>query len=100
MEIQVMCNSFKDLLTDLDALIYVDTDVIFLTPPENLWDHFEEFKKIHIAALAPETEDKATNWYVRFARHPFYEPLGKFKIISLIPYRLRICETISKQYLN
>uniref|UniRef100_A0A914UXM1 UDP-D-xylose:beta-D-glucoside alpha-1,3-D-xylosyltransferase n=1 Tax=Plectus sambesii TaxID=2011161 RepID=A0A914UXM1_9BILA len=65
-----------DLLTDVDALIYVDTDVIFLTPPEKLWQHFSLFNKSHIAALAPETEDAQTNWYVRFARHPFYRPLG------------------------
>ncbi|KAM7286705.1 glucoside xylosyltransferase 1 [Ixodes scapularis] len=29
-----------------------------------------------LAALVPESEDYATNWYRRFARHPFFEPLG------------------------
>jgi len=65
-----------DLLTTTDALLYVDTDVLFLRPPEDLWSFFESFNDSHIAALSPETEDASTNWYVRFARHPYYKPLG------------------------
>ncbi|KAH7970609.1 hypothetical protein HPB49_012083 [Dermacentor silvarum] len=30
----------------------------------------------HLAALAPESEDIASNWYRNFAMHPFYQPLG------------------------
>ncbi len=62
---------------DVDSLVYVDTDVLFLRSPELLWRHFLRFNSSHIAGLAPESEDRATNWYIRFARHPFYPPLGK-----------------------
>ena len=55
-----------------------------MTPPERLWDHFYKFDRRQIAALAPETEDKATNWYVRFARHPFYQPLGEWYMQILL----------------
>lgn len=29
-----------------------------------------------MAALAPEHEDPNVGWYNRFARHPYYGPLG------------------------
>lgn len=72
------------MLTTTDALLYVDTDVLFLRPPEDLWSFFESFNDSHIAALSPETEDASTNWYVRFARHPYYKPLGKWKLDYLL----------------
>uniref|UniRef100_G3MTQ1 UDP-D-xylose:beta-D-glucoside alpha-1,3-D-xylosyltransferase n=1 Tax=Amblyomma maculatum TaxID=34609 RepID=G3MTQ1_AMBMU len=64
------------MLPDVDAVIYVDADVLFLSPIEKLWEHFASMNSSHLAALAPESEDYATNWYRRFARHPFYQPLG------------------------
>lgn len=64
------------MLPDVDAVIYVDADVLFLSPIEELWKHFTAMNSSHLAALAPETEDYATNWYRRFAKHPFYQPLG------------------------
>lgn len=64
------------MLPDVDAVIYVDADVLFLSPIEKLWQHFASMNSSHLAALAPESEDYATNWYRRFARHPFYQPLG------------------------
>lgn len=64
------------LLPDVDALIYVDADVLFLRPIEDLWDIFSQMNSSHIAGLTPETEDYATNWYKRFARHPYVPPLG------------------------
>ncbi|KAG8186441.1 hypothetical protein JTE90_012362 [Oedothorax gibbosus] len=64
------------LLHHIDSLLYIDTDVLFLHPVEHLWHHFYKMNKSHIAALCPEHEDFATGWYNRFARHPYYEPLG------------------------
>ncbi|XP_035215105.1 glucoside xylosyltransferase 1-like isoform X1 [Stegodyphus dumicola] len=64
------------ILHHIDSLLYVDTDVLFLRPVEELWEHFYKMNSSHIAALCPEHEDFATGWYNRFARHPFYEPLG------------------------
>ncbi|XP_046380185.2 glucoside xylosyltransferase 1-like [Haliotis rufescens] len=64
------------LLTDVDALIYVDTDILFLSPLEGIWSFFQLFNSTQLAALAPEHEDAAAGWYNRFARHPYYGELG------------------------
>lgn len=61
---------------DIDALLYVDTDVVFLAPLEELWRHFQAMNSSHLAAMAPEHEDLATGWYNRFAKHPYYGRLG------------------------
>ena len=36
-----------------DAAIYIDTDLIFLRPPEDLWKEFENFNEIELAAMSP-----------------------------------------------
>ncbi|XP_050692432.1 glucoside xylosyltransferase 2-like [Eriocheir sinensis] len=64
------------LLKEIDALIYVDTDTLFLAPLEELWGHFSAMNSSQMAAMAPEHEDLATGWYNRFAKHPFYGRLG------------------------
>ena len=61
---------------DVDALLYVDTDILFLSPIGAIWQHFNNFTASQSTGLAPEHEDTATGWYNRFARHPYYEPLG------------------------
>ncbi|KAK6171590.1 hypothetical protein SNE40_019745 [Patella caerulea] len=65
-----------DLLTEVDSLLYVDTDVLFLSPIEEIYSFFSKFNATQLAALAPEHEDRATGWYNRFARHPYYGLLG------------------------
>uniref|UniRef100_F6RNX9 UDP-D-xylose:beta-D-glucoside alpha-1,3-D-xylosyltransferase n=1 Tax=Ciona intestinalis TaxID=7719 RepID=F6RNX9_CIOIN len=51
------CASFRlflpTVLDKTDSVLYVDTDVIFLTPPEELWRHFYLFNDRQVAALAP-----------------------------------------------
>ncbi|KAJ8688260.1 hypothetical protein QAD02_024055 [Eretmocerus hayati] len=65
-----------NVLNDTDAILYVDTDTLFLAPPELVWDKFKEMNKTQFAALSPESEDPNTGWYNRFAKHPFYGKLG------------------------
>lgn len=72
---------FQSLLKDVDALVYVDTDVVFLAPLEELWKHFSAMNSSHMAAMAPEHEDLATGWYNRFAKHPYYGRLGELSTI-------------------
>lgn len=57
-------------------MLYVDTDTLFLSPVKETWDLFYKFNASQIAALSPEHEDRNVGWYNRFARHPFYGPLG------------------------
>lgn len=64
------------VLPEVDALIYVDTDILFMRPIDDLWDFFKEFNSSQLSALAPEHEDAAAGWYNRFAMHPYYGPLG------------------------
>ena len=68
---------FQSLLKTVDSVLYVDTDTIFLSPVQQIWQFFQKFNASQIAGLSPEHEDKNVGWYNRFARHPFYGPLGK-----------------------
>ena len=52
------------ILRNLDRLIYVDADVIFLKPIQLLWAHFKKFNSTQLAALTPEHEDEAMGWLV------------------------------------
>ncbi|XP_063233304.1 glucoside xylosyltransferase 1 isoform X1 [Bacillus rossius redtenbacheri] len=64
------------LLPQEDALLYVDTDTLFLGPLRDVWDHFRLMNASQMAALSPEHEEPNAGWYNRFARHPYYGKLG------------------------
>lgn len=66
----------KEILKHVDSLLYVDTDVLFVTDLDDLWRQFQLFNQTQLAALAPEHEDPNMGWYNRFARHPYYGQLG------------------------
>ena len=53
---------FPQILTHLDHLLYVDTDILFLKPVQDIWQLFSKFNSSQLAALAPEHEDKAMGW--------------------------------------
>ncbi|CAG9759993.1 unnamed protein product [Ceutorhynchus assimilis] len=65
-----------DILPGVDSLLYMDTDTLFLTPVESIWEYFNKFNRSQMAALAPEHEDSNIGWYNRFAKHPYYGKLG------------------------
>ncbi|XP_036284738.1 glucoside xylosyltransferase 2 isoform X1 [Pipistrellus kuhlii] len=64
------------VLKDVDSLLYVDTDVLFLRPIEDIWKLLWQFNATQLAAMAPEHEIPKTGWYSRFAQHPFYGSAG------------------------
>nr|XP_029490772.1 glucoside xylosyltransferase 1-like isoform X1 [Oncorhynchus nerka] len=64
------------ILKDLDSLLYVDTDILFLQPVEEIWSLLSLFNSTHLAAMAPEHEEPRIAWYNRFARHPYYGKTG------------------------
>lgn len=43
-----------DLFPALDRVIFLDTDLIFMRPLEDLWAHFDYFDSKQVAAMAPE----------------------------------------------
>ncbi|XP_030072900.1 glucoside xylosyltransferase 1 isoform X1 [Microcaecilia unicolor] len=64
------------ILKDVDSLLYVDTDILFLRPVDDIWDFLRDFNSTQIAAMAPEHEEPRIGWYNRFARHPYYGKTG------------------------
>ncbi|XP_073500867.1 glucoside xylosyltransferase 2 [Phyllobates terribilis] len=64
------------ILQDVDSLLYVDTDVLFLRPLDDIWAFLKQFNDTQLAAMAPEHEVPKIGWYSRFARHPFYGTTG------------------------
>ncbi|XP_059571780.1 glucoside xylosyltransferase 2 [Alligator mississippiensis] len=64
------------ILKDVDSLLYVDTDVLFLRPIDDIWRFLKEFNSTQLAAMAPEHEIPKIGWYSRFARHPYYGTTG------------------------
>uniref|UniRef100_UPI0037E7B778 glucoside xylosyltransferase 1-like isoform X2 n=1 Tax=Semicossyphus pulcher TaxID=241346 RepID=UPI0037E7B778 len=64
------------ILKEVDSLLYVDTDILFLRPVEDIWALLSQFNSSHLAAMAPEHEEPRIGWYNRFARHPYYGKTG------------------------
>ncbi|KAG9337500.1 hypothetical protein JZ751_028691 [Albula glossodonta] len=64
------------LLKDVDSLLYVDTDVVFLRPMDDIWKLLKEFNSTQVVAMSPEHEIPRIGWYNRFAHHPFYGTAG------------------------
>ncbi|CAL8291137.1 unnamed protein product [Boreogadus saida] len=64
------------ILKDVDSVLYVDTDILFLNPVDELWALLSRFDASQLAAMAPEHEEPRIGWYNRFARHPYYGATG------------------------
>lgn len=60
------------LLPDIDELIYLDSDTLFLSSPLEIYEKFKQFNSTQIAGLVQEAENKNTGWYSRFAQHEYY----------------------------
>lgn len=41
------------ILPSEDSAVYLDTDNIFLKPPEDLWEEFSHFDSIQMSGLSP-----------------------------------------------
>ncbi|CAG5957767.1 unnamed protein product [Menidia menidia] len=64
------------ILKEVDSLLYVDTDILFLQPVEDIWALLSQFNSTQLAGMAPEHEEPRIGWYNRFARHPYYGKTG------------------------
>lgn len=65
------------ILVHIDSVIYVDTDVLFLRPPEDLWEYFNNFNNTQIAGMVRECEPSTSNcWYNKQLSHPYVQPYG------------------------
>ncbi|KAM9327587.1 glucoside xylosyltransferase 1-like isoform 1-T1 [Pholidichthys leucotaenia] len=68
--------SWQLILKDVDSIVYVDSDILFLQPVDRLWGFLSRFNSSQLAAMAPEHEEPRIAWYSRFARHPYYGRTG------------------------
>lgn len=64
------------ILKEVDSLLYVDTDILFLPPVDDIWSLLKKFNSTQIAAMAPEHKEPRIGWYNRFAWHPYYGRTG------------------------
>ncbi|XP_022235761.1 glucoside xylosyltransferase 2-like isoform X1 [Limulus polyphemus] len=76
-----LCSTHKlfiaDILRHIDAVILLDTDVLFLRPPEEFWEHFSRMNKRQMMGLTVETELPGQGWYPRHVRgFPIYRDQG------------------------
>ncbi|CAF0843767.1 unnamed protein product [Rotaria sordida] len=86
-----------DILTNIDSVIYIDTDILFLSNIRSLWRFFRKFNSTQLAALTSEHEDPSMGWYNRFARHPYYGSMGLNSGVMLMNLtRMRQMNMISK----
>ncbi|KAH6925508.1 hypothetical protein HPB50_006200 [Hyalomma asiaticum] len=66
----------ESMLSNEDAVLYVDTDVVFVHPVEDFWRKFYAMNEWQMAGMAPETEDVKLNYYLTKALHPFVKPFA------------------------
>ncbi|CAF4767352.1 unnamed protein product [Rotaria sp. Silwood1] len=86
-----------DILTNIDSVIYIDTDILFLSNVRSLWRFFRKFNSTQLAALTPEHEDPSMGWYNRFAHHPYYGSMGLNSGVMLMNLtRMRQVNMVSK----
>ncbi|KAL3198241.1 hypothetical protein MRX96_044480 [Rhipicephalus microplus] len=65
------------MLPDVDAVLYADTDVVFVHPIEDFWRMFYAMNEWQMAGMAPGTEHLKNNCYLREKiRRPYVPPLG------------------------
>lgn len=68
---------FPHMLTEIDSIIYIDSDALFLAPVETLWEKFRDFNESQIAAATVEDQTSEGGWYNNNATHPYFGDLGK-----------------------
>ena len=77
MELSTFMYYSKYLLKDVDSLLYVDADTLFLTAPEKIWSHFNKMDSAQVIGMALEFEIPNTGFYFEYSQIPFYGTTGK-----------------------
>ncbi|XP_054157606.1 glucoside xylosyltransferase 1-like [Oppia nitens] len=63
-----MCDT-TTFLSDIDSLIHVDSDVIFMSPVEQLWKHFEYMSGEQMIGMSVNNMNPNTSWYRMIERN-------------------------------
>lgn len=73
------------ILVDVDALVYVKPDIVFLDAPENLWNIFNKLNVTQIAGVTDECgEDDSNCHYTNILPYPYLKPYGMSSNIMLM----------------
>ncbi|KAL1481227.1 hypothetical protein MTO96_034593 [Rhipicephalus appendiculatus] len=66
----------QSMLHDIDAILYVGTEIVFVHPVEDIWRMFYSMNDQEMVGMAPETESINRNLYLERFLQPFVEPFG------------------------
>lgn len=75
------------MLQDVDSLLYVDTDILFLRPIEEIWGFFSRMSNQQMAGMAYESEPYQ-GWYSKQRNVPYFGNAGQ-TIFTAISNQLR-----------
>lgn len=64
------------ILTDVDAVVYVDTDILFFSSLKDIWDHFDRMNEDQAFGMAFDDEPTVPNGYFTKIDVPFYDRGG------------------------
>ena len=82
---------FQDILDNVDQVVYVDTDIIFVDSVMTLWKEFDSFDATVMAAAIPEAVNAhVPGVYRRKLLYPVYPPAGNNISEGILHYRLFI----------
>ena len=74
-----------NILVDVDSVIFVKPDILFLDAPEKLWRVFGKFNTSHIAGAGVECgEDGINCQYTNILPYPYLKPHGLSSNIMLM----------------
>ena len=65
------------MLPEYDSVLYMDTDSIFLTSPEMIWDYFKQMNSSQIVGMTRVGEIPNAGPYNENYGIPFYGNTGK-----------------------
>ena len=64
------------MLTEFDSVLWVDSDTIFLTSPDKIWDEFNQMNSSQVMAMAKEDETPAGAYHDGYGI-PYYGTTGE-----------------------
>lgn len=64
------------ILRDVDSLVYIDTDILFLSSLKDVWDHFGLMNEDQVFGMAFDDEPTVPRGYFSALEIPFYDRGG------------------------
>lgn len=63
------------MLPHVDSVLYMDSDSIFLTPPETFWEQFNQMNSLQVIGIAQEDEIPGGYYHEKYGI-PYYGNYG------------------------